>query len=189
MGTALQLPQPFPRRKLLTRLECTQLASVVELSRYELIEGDLVEKVSKNHPHSRCLLLLVEWLRDVFGKRVVVQEPSIDVAPEDNPTSEPEPDLVVLTRSFLDLVPRPRPEDIALVVEISDSTLGFTVKRDLYARAAIAEYWVVDVNARRIVVHRDPGAGRYGSISTFTEDDRIAPLAALDQTALVRDLI
>lgn len=195
MATALQLPallEPqVPRRKVWTRQDCARLQDVIDLERYELIEGELFEKVSKNHPHSLTLLLLAEWLRDVFGRLVVVQEPGIDVAQADNPTSEPEPDLIVLNRSFRDLAPRPRPEDILLLVEISDSTLKFdlTVKRDLYARAAIPEYWVVDVNSRQIIVHRHPVAGRYRSTVEYGETEQVTPLAAPEHSSLVRDLL
>jgi len=104
-----------------------------------------------------------------FGEQFVIPEAPIDVAPEDNPTNEPEPDLVVLakpSREFQDA--NPRFGDLRLVVEISDSTLGFdlTTKAELYVRAGIVEYWVVDVAARRLVVHlerphRDPREGLY----------------------------
>jgi Putative restriction endonuclease len=102
----------------------------------------------------------------------------IDVAPEDNPTNEPEPDLVVLTkpsREFRDA--NPTTADLRLVVEISDSTLGFdlTAKAELYARAAIIEYWVVDVAARRLIVHRDPREGLYRSVTLYAEQEILIP--------------
>ncbi len=56
----------------------------------------------------------------------------------------------------------PQPGDIRLLVEISDTSLKYdlSVKAALYARAGIFEYWVVDVNGRRLIAHRDPeGAG------------------------------
>jgi Uma2 family endonuclease len=103
----------------------------------------------------------------------------LDVAPEDNPTNEP--DLIVLTRpssEFQDA--NPRPADLRLVVEISDSTLGFdlTTKAGLYARAGIVEYWVVDIAARRLVVHRDPRDGLYRSVTAYGENETATPLAS-----------
>ena len=52
----------------------------------------------------------------------------------------------------------PKPEDLALVIEVSDSTLRFdlSTKADLCAQAQIPEYWVVDVTGRRIVVPSRP---------------------------------
>jgi Uma2 family endonuclease len=96
-------------------------------------------------------------------------------------TNEPEPDLVVLakpSREFRDA--NPRPTDLRLVVEISDSTLGFdlTTKAELYARAGIVEYWVVDVAARRLIVHRGPREGLYGSVTAYSEEECVTPLAS-----------
>ena len=90
-------------------------------------------------------------------------------------------DLIVLTRpsrEFQDT--NPRPSDLCLVVEISDSTLGFdlTAKAELYARAGIVEYWVVDIPARRLIVHRDPRKGLYSSVTVYSERESVAPLAS-----------
>ena len=125
-------------------------------------------------------MLLVEWLVQIFGFRFVNQEVPIDVAPEDNPTNEPEPDLIVLTRQSLCFRSNPRPEDLRLVVEVADSSLNFdlTTKAALYARAGIIEYWVLDVTGRRLIVHRDEKAGGYASIIAYSEHERVAPLAA-----------
>lgn len=75
----------------------------------------------------------------------------IDVAPEDNATSEPEPDIIVLNRHSQEIRnENPSPADLRLVVEVSSSTLGFdlTTKAQLYARAGIQDYWVLDVEGR-----------------------------------------
>jgi Uma2 family endonuclease len=128
-----------------------------------------------------ALVSVQAWLVRTFGEQFVNPEAPIDVAPEDNPTNEPEPDLVVLAKPSLEYWERnPRPSDLRLVVEISDSTLGFdlTAKAELYARAGIIEYWVVDVAARRLIVHRDPRAGLYRLVTAYAEQETLAPLAA-----------
>ncbi len=63
-----------------------------------------------------------------------------------------------------------------------DYDLG--AKAVLYASAGIAEYWVLDLTANRIVVHRDPTGERYNSIFAYGADDAVTPLAA--QTACIR---
>jgi Uma2 family endonuclease len=125
-------------------------------------------------------VLLHEWLLAIFGRRRVVQESPIDVFPEDNPTSEPEPDLVVLSRDITDFTENPQPQDLLLVLEIADSSLylDLIIKGALYARAGIVEYWVLDIAGRRMIVHHDPQDGRYTSTVTYSADDRVAPLAA-----------
>lgn len=148
---------------------------------FELVEGELIDKMGKNGPHVTTLALIALWLRQAFGDLFVLTEAPVDVAPEDNPTSEPEPDAIALRRELANYVSASiRPEDLRLVVEVSGSTLPFdlTTKADLYARAAIVEYWVLDIVSRRLVVHRNPIDGKYESVVVYGERERIAPLAA-----------
>src|ERR1051326_6987229 len=145
--------QVDPPRKLWTRSEYEELYSSVlkDRLRLELIEGELINKTGKNRPHVNALSLLYGWLIEVFGIRRVNPEAPIDVTPEDNPSNEPEPDLIVLKRDLSYFKEgNVQPEDLDLVVEISDSTLGFDLitKAALYARARIVECWVLDVNRR-----------------------------------------
>ena len=69
--------------------------------------------------------------------------------------SEPEPDLVVRERD----TPKPyHPSSAVLVIEVAASSLpvDLAVKAPLYASAGIAEYWVLDLDGRRAIVHREP---------------------------------
>src|SRR5207249_405048 len=114
----------------------------------------------------------------------------IDVAPEDNPSNEPEPDLIVLKRDLSHFTnENPRPEDLQLVVEVADSTLGFdlTTKASLYARAGIVEYWVLDIAGRRMIAHRDPKAGRYASVAAYSSEESVSPLAAPNSYFRIKD--
>jgi Uma2 family endonuclease len=181
-------------RKTWTRDECEALvqAGLIDPERYELIEGELIFKMPKRLPHTLALFLLVNWLRSVFGDAFILQEPGIDVAPEDIPTSEPEPDAIVLAIPVIELrAPSVRPSDIRLVAEVSNTTLGFdlTRKAALYARALIPEYWVLDINGRRLIVHRDPSEGRYQSAIAYAEDEAVSPLADPHAVIRARDLL
>ena len=188
-STLIAPPAEFaavPRKKW-TREECAQLGAILDLHQYELIDGELIKKMGKNHPHIRTLILLMEWLRSVFPNRTVVQEIPIDVRPEDNPSSEPEPDVVVLTGSVLDLIPRPKANQVRLLVEVSHATLSFDLnqKAALYARAEIAEYWVLDVANRRLIVHRRSQDGVYQEVVAYAESESVAPLAAPESVVVV----
>lgn len=177
-----------PPRKRWTRAEYEALDPSGEL-KLELVEGELIDKMGKKRPHVNCMALIYGWLIRVFGERRVNSEAPIDVAPEDNPTSEPEPDLIVLRRDLAEFAGNPRPEDLHLVIEIADSTLSFdlNIKARLHARAAIVEYWVLDIAGRRMIVHRDPRDGRYQSVVAYAEDERVASLATPQSELQVRD--
>ncbi len=121
----------------------------------ELLEGWLVQKMTKHRPHSLSTLLIREALRSLIssGWYVDTQEP---VTTED---SEPEPDIVVVRGSPRDYADRqPAPADVSLVIEVADSTLQTDRGRKLrlYARVGIAIYWIVNLTERQIEVYSDP---------------------------------
>ena len=66
----------------------------------QLVEGELINKMGKNQPRVISLALQQYWLVHVFGERQVNSGAPIDVAPQDNPTNEPEPDIIVLNRDL-----------------------------------------------------------------------------------------
>jgi Uma2 family endonuclease len=180
---APQIPlPPVPPRKRWTREQCAPLeaSGLFKQERLELVDGELISKMGKNRPHVKAFTWMHLWLLETFGRQFVNAEAPIDVSPGDNAWSEPEPDLIVLTREFAIFDSNPQPQDLDLVVEIADSTLNFdlTVKAALYARAAIAEYWVLDVAGRRLIVHRSPVSGTYTSVAAYSENEVVSPLAA-----------
>jgi Uma2 family endonuclease len=174
---------PEPPRKRWTRAECEMLVShgLLDYERVELVEGELISKMGKKRPHSNAARSLYGWLLQVFSFKFVLNEESIDVAAADNPINEPVPDILVLNRKYSSFVSHnPGPTDIRLLVEVAHSSLTFdlTTKAALYARAGIIEYWVLDVETRRLLVHRNPDSGRYRTIVGYQEHESVAPLAA-----------
>ena len=77
------------------------------------------------------------------------------------------------------------------MVEVADTTLQFdlTVKALLYARAGIEDYWVLDLNGRRMIVHRNPVASVYQLVEAYGEDELVSPLGAPGHSLLVRDVL
>ena len=47
-------------------------------------------------------------------------------------------------------------------------------KRDLYARAGVREYWVLDVGGRQLVVHRKLQDGKFLEVETVAEKDTVS---------------
>jgi Uma2 family endonuclease len=188
LSPAIEIPMPprspaiYPPRKRWTRAECEKLEAtgLWDRERLELIEGELITTVSKNRPHMVVFMSVLEWLTGVFGMKHLNAEGPIDVAPEDNPTSEPEPDIAVLAKTGVEYMgANPPASDIRLVVEVSDTTLAFDLgpKARLYARAGIPEYWVFDVVGRRLIVHRVPQGGNYSTVTAYLEWEEVRPLA------------
>jgi Uma2 family endonuclease len=157
-----------------------EASGLLDQENLELVEGELISKMGKKRPHVDSFTLLHEWLVEVFRFRSVNVEAPIDVAPEDNPTNEPVPDLIVLRHDRSRFQPNPRAQDLLLVVEIADTSLNFdlTVKAALYARAGVPEYWVLDVSGRRLLVHRNPRSGTYADVAAYSEQESASPLAA-----------
>lgn len=187
-----QLP-PGDRRQL-TRADCQALASAGLLAseRFELLGGYLIPKTPKSRLHSIALLLLVEWLRSVFGSRNVEQEVSIELGPLLSPTNQPEPDAIVLRRSAVEFrTTSPGPSDLLLIAEVCATTQDYDLgaKAALYASAGIAEYWVLDLNGMRIIVHRNPAGEKYESIIAYAADEPVAPLAAAVSSICLQDLV
>jgi len=74
----------------------------------------------------------------------------------------------------------PAPGDVALLIEVADSSRyrDANVKLPIYAEADVAEYWIADIAREALVVHRQPRDKQYVDIREFTRDDVVSPLAA-----------
>ncbi|MBC6471457.1 MAG: Uma2 family endonuclease [Hormoscilla sp. GM102CHS1] len=121
----------------------------------ELLEGWLIPKMAKNPPHRAATKLTRNALEAIApdGWYVDSQEP---ITLDD---SEPEPDIVIVggeTRDYLD--GHPGGPDVALVVEVADSTLerDRILKQRLYARAGIPVYWIVNLVEGQLEVYSRP---------------------------------
>jgi Uma2 family endonuclease len=152
----------------------------------ELIEGEIVPMSPQKSPHATGVALAQEALRQVFvlGAHCRCQAPLAVSA-----DSEPEPDLAVVAGSIRDHV-NAHPSTALLVIEISDTTLAFdrSVKKRLYARAGIPEYWIVNLVERKVEVHREPEGDEYTRSFHAKPGERVSPLGATAEVA-VDDLL
>jgi len=163
---------------------------LAEDDRVELIEGEIVEMSPVGRRRHACLDKMTALLAGRLAGRAIVR---IQGPVRLSQFSEPQPDLLLL---------RPRadyyasvdagPDDVLLLIEVADASLAYDreVKAPLYARAGLAEYWILDLQSDRLLVFRDPdpGAGRYRCVDCLARDERIAPLAFPDLEILVPDL-
>jgi Uma2 family endonuclease len=135
-------------------------------ARLELIEGEIVEMAPIGSPHASSVAIFNSLLVRCSGDTALVWVQSPIWI---NERSFPQPDLVLLkSRTDRYAKSHPRPVDVLLVIEVSDTTLAYDLgtKVPLYARAGIPETWVVDLNAREVRVFREPAASGYRTVFT-----------------------
>src|SRR5580658_9219799 len=161
-----EIAEAAPARKRFTQEEVEALAAtgVFAGQRYELIDGDLIDKMGQNPPHVTAIQLLLKWLASLFEVDMIRVQHPVEAAPGDRERSLPEPDIAVLRERSIEHHNRhPRGDEMRLVIEVSDTTAAFdrSRKATLYARAGVPEYWVLDLNARMLVVHREPDGTQY----------------------------
>lgn len=158
--------------------------------RTELIEGQVLFMAAKGVPHVIALRLLSVALDAPLTNlpfHVITQDPI-----QLNDFSEPEPDCAIVAGTILDYGDRhPNPGDVALVVEVADSTLKYDtqVKDKIYAQSGIADYWVLDVKNRQLHVFRTPTAQGYGSHLILTEPNQVSPLAFASVSLALTDIL
>lgn len=157
-----------------------QMISTGVLDRYdriELIEGDMISEPGPNPPHSAVVARATKLLILSVGESAMV---SPGGSLRLGNFSIPLPDLMLVKpRKDFYATRRPAVSEVLLLVEISDSSLAYDrgTKCALYARHGIAEYWVVDVNRKRLYMYRDPGTEGYVRVLDVGPADTVSPRA------------
>lgn len=137
----------------------------------ELIEGEFVQVNSKNNFHQNVQNRLTKTLIRMAPDDLAVGiEPTLKLSD----ITYVEPDIVIYRYSE---APRLTADRAMLVIEVSDSSLGFDLglKAQLMARAGVADYWVINAQALEVTIHREPRADGYGSIRRLSKGDAITP--------------
>ena len=182
------------RPRLFTRKEYHALAKAEILGHWErvqLIEGEILVMSPVGSRHAAG----VDNLNDEYstsgklaGRAIVRVQNPLAVWER----SEPEPDFQLLVRRPARYAhSAPRPEDVLLAVEVSDSTLNHDVneKLPMYAAAGVPETWVMNLREDAIDSHSDPSPDGYRTTRRYRIGDVIAPLAFPDLEIEVARLI
>ncbi len=160
----------------------------------ELIGGELMVGEPQGALHYTAIRKSAKALEAAFGPgwEVRTQGP---IGLDDE--SEPEPDVAVVPGSP-DEYRRVHPSRPVLTLEVADSSLAIDRERkgSLYARAGLADYWVLNLIDRTLEVYREPSAdaeapfgSRYSRGETIAASGRIAPLAAPGVMVAVENLL
>ncbi len=160
-----------------------EVGILTENDRVELIEGQIIKMVPIGSEHAGKVNNLTYLLVTTLGNRAVV---SVQNPVRLSNILEPEPDFAIL---------KPRPDryagghptaaDVLLLIEVADSSLDYDrlVKARLYARHGVPEFWVVDVKARLVTVHRKPVGDAYTDVTERRPTDML-DIAAIADTAV-----
>jgi Uma2 family endonuclease len=188
-----EIADAAPARKRFTREEVDLLAEtgVFAGQRYELIDGDLIDKMGQNPPHVSAIQLLLECLARFFAVGMIRVQHPMEAAPGDRERSLPEPDVAVLRERKLEHQSRhPRGDEMLLVIEVSDTTAAFdrSRKATLYARAGVPEYWVLDVNLRMLVVHRETDGAQYRQTFLHAPEETVS-VPGRSETIRIADIL
>jgi len=157
--------------------------------RLELIQGEIIERMGQNPPHSSLASEVADMLRVAFPPRYAIREEKpIHVSSD----SEPIPDVsVVVGRQSDYREHHPAPQEVALLVEVADSSATYDLgdKAMLYAQAGIEDYWVVLVSEAAIVRHRGPMPNGYQEVMRLAGADMLSPLAMPEAVWTVNALL
>src|SRR5881397_290366 len=132
-----------------------------EDDRVELIRGEIVKMSPIGIQHAACVARLTEILLGrLRGRATLWPQNPLTILPD----SEPQPDIILLRhRADFYAGELPGPDDVALLVEVADTSLRYDrhVKGPLYAEAGVQDYWIVDLTGGAVEVHREPVAGAF----------------------------
>jgi Uma2 family endonuclease len=158
-------------------------------ARVELLDGEIIDMSPIGPFHGSITKFLNQFFSAAAQGRwiVSVQDPA-----QLDDYSEPEPDLMLLKPSADFYGERhPQPQDIFLLVEISDSSLERDQEEKLpaYARSGIAEVWIVNLNEQTIEIYREPHFASYASKTVLGHGDTASPQMFPDAKVDVAELL
>jgi Uma2 family endonuclease len=134
-----------------------------EDDRIELLDGELVEMAAIGTRHFSCVNRLNHLLVGRVGDDVIV---SVQNPVRLNEYTEPQPDVALIrARDYSESLPTP--DDVLLLIEVSDTTLAYDrgLKLSRYAQAGIPEVWTVDLEGENIEHYTGPSGDLYRHVA------------------------
>jgi Uma2 family endonuclease len=158
-------------------------------ARVELLDGKIIDMSPIDPFHGGVTKRLNRiFTRLAQGRWVVsVQDP---LHMDDH--SEPEPDVMLVKPATDDYTSHhPQPDDVFLLIEVSDTTLDYDRGEKLaaYGRAGIPEVWILNLNDKSIEVYREPHFTGYGWSKTLRAGDKASLLAFPDVAVDAADVL
>lgn len=158
-----------------------------EDDRIELIDGELVEMTAIGTRHFSCVNRLTHLLVGKVGDDATV---SVQNPVRLNEYAEPQPDVALIrARDYKESLPTP--EDVLVLIEVSDTTLAYDrgLKLSRYAQAGIPEVWIVDLGGEKIEHHTGPSGDLYRHVELVRRDETIKSVALSGMDVRVDDIL
>lgn len=139
----------------------TEVGILPEESGWEIIDGYLIDKMTIGSKHASAVNRLNRILTNLVRDSLIV---SVQNPIHIDEYNEPEPDIALLRpRKDFYSESHPTPEEVLLLIEISNSTVEYdrTIKKAIYAEAGIGEFWLVNLQDNAIECFSQPKNGNY----------------------------
>lgn len=166
----------FVDHKIFTRRDYHRMIEagvLTEDDRVELINGNIIAKSPVGSRHLAIVNRIVRLFTKIVSDDYIL---SIQNPIGINDISEPEPDIALLyfKEDFYE-TQKPTPQDVPLIIEVSDTTLekDQKVKLPLYANAGIQEAWIVDLTKNIISVSKSPSSNGYKNTKDYFPNEKI----------------
>ena len=160
-----------------------------EDKRFELIRGVILEMPAAKPSHSGRVNRLNHLFTARLGESATL---SIQNPAAIDDYSEPSPDVSLLKpRGDFYTQSHPLPEDVLLLIEISDTTLRFDtrIKSLIYAEAGIPEYWILNIPQNVLEVRTEPANGRYTRHELLRHGQTVSPLGLPGESFWVDEIL
>lgn len=157
--------------------------------RVELLNGEIRDMLPPGPGHSGGVNRLAHLFTHKGQGRFLVWNQSPLALSED---SEPQPDvMLVKPREDFYSQQHPSPEDVFLVIEVSDSSPTYDRQEKLpaYGRAGVPEFWLVNVPKKCVEIYREPHYTGYASSSIVKHGGKVSPEAFPDMVISVEELL
>ncbi len=160
-----------------------------EESGWEIIDGFLIDKMTIGSKHASTVKRLNRILTNLFGNEMII---SVQDPIHLDEYNEPEPDVALLkSREDFYAESHPTPQDVLLLIEVSDSTVEYDreIKKRLYAEHEIAEFWLVNLKNDTIEVYSQPKNGSYYSARIMEAGETIKSAAIENLTLSINEIL
>lgn len=156
------------------------------LGKVEVIDGVIVAMSPAYTPHSAALVRLSAFFFERLGERFLITADQLVLFGDHDMRA---PDIAIFDKTMNKR--EPEGTDLRFALEIAEGSVRYDLgdKARFYAAHGLPEYWVVDLENRRLVMHREPGPEGYGAVREQTWTEAARPMIADDVPVVLSEIL